>query len=229
MDAVKVTVNDDVCIATLDDGKANALSPDVIAALNAALDRAEKEARAVVLLGRPGRFSAGFDLNVMRRGADAARDLVLAGAHFGLRLLELPLPVVAGCTGHAVAMGALLLLCSDRRIGADGDFRIGLNEVGIGMTLPRFGVELARDRLCPRSVTPATLLAHMFSPEEAQSAGFLDELCAASDVEDRVLEEGRRLRDLSGPAFAGTKRRLRERVVARIRDSLERDMRELLG
>src|SRR5579862_730602 len=141
---------DGIAVITMDDGKANALSPAVIQALHTSLDRAEREAAAVLLTGRARRLSGGFDLSVMTSSVDAMRALVTAGADLLLRVYLFPRPVVVACNGHALAMGALLLLAADYRVGAAGDFKIGLNEVSIQMPLPLFGMELARARLSKR-------------------------------------------------------------------------------
>ncbi len=175
-----------------DDGKANAVSPAAIDELHAALDRAEKEAGAVALIGRPGRFSAGFDLASMRAGPAESRALVKAGALLLARMCEAPLPIVAGCTGHALAMGGLLLLASDSRIGAAGDFKLGLNEVAIRLTLPLFAVELARDRLSRRHLQRATAFAELYTPEAAVDAGYLDRVVAPAALEAETLAEAAR-------------------------------------
>ena len=110
-EAVSYERSGDVAVVTIDDGKANALSPDRMREIHGALDRAEKDGAAVLLVGRPGRFSAGFDLGVMTKGgADAARAMVQQGAELAVRIARHPAPVVIGCTGHALAMGAVLLL-----------------------------------------------------------------------------------------------------------------------
>src|SRR5579862_8984884 len=103
---------DGIAVITMDDGKANALSPAVIQALHTSLDRAEREAAAVLLTGRARRLSGGFDLSVMTSSVDAMRALVTAGADLLLRVYLFPRPVVVACNGHALAMGALLLLAA---------------------------------------------------------------------------------------------------------------------
>lgn len=218
-----------VAVVRIDDGKANALSPGVIAAIDQALDRAEKEAKALLLLGRPGRFSAGFDLSVMRGGADAAASLVRFGAELAVRLYEFPCPVVIGCTGHALAMGAILLLAADARIGARGDYKIGLNEVAIGMTLPVFGVEFARERLSKRHLQRAAAQAEIYTPEAAVDAGFLDRVTDLDSVPDDALATAERLAALHQPAHRATKLRLRGVAIARIRASLDEDVKGPAG
>lgn len=227
MDKVTYEFADGVAMIRLDDGKANALSPETIAAINAALDRAESEAHSVALVGRDKRLSAGFDLSVMTGGADAMQRLVISGCHLMLRLYTLPLPVVVGCTGHALAAGAILLLASDYRVGAAGDFKIGLNEVAIQLTLPTFGVELARDRLSKRHLTQAITQARIYDPAAAVEAGYLDEVVASGDVVASAVNHARRLGALPRSAFHNTKLKERGATVASIRATLEEDIAKL--
>ena len=226
-DAVRYELREGIAFVGLDDGKVNALSHAVLDALAAALDRAEADARAVVLAGRPDRFSAGFDLAVMRAGPDAVRSLVTRGAEVAMRLYGFPRPVVAACTGHAIAMGAFLLLVADVRLGMHGDFKIGLNEVANGMTVPAFGVELARDRLSKRHFVRATLGAEIYSPVDAVDAGFLDRVTAPERLLPEAGAEAARFGALDRGAYARTKRRLHGASIARIEGSLAEDMRRL--
>jgi enoyl-CoA hydratase len=212
----------------MDDGKANALSESMIDALLAALDRAEAEASAVVLAGRADRFCAGFDLRVMMSGPDAARALLRRGSELLLRLYAAEVPLVIACTGHALAGGALVVLTGDVRIAAAGAYRIGLNEVAIGLPVPVLAMELARDRLHPAALTRATLLAHIHTPEEALAAGYVDELAAPDQVLPRALAEAARLAALGRVPFRATKQRLRGRTIAHIRDTLDADLAALL-
>jgi enoyl-CoA hydratase len=224
--AVSCVIDDDgIARITIDDGKANAISHAVLADVNQALDRAQAGARAVVLSGRPGRFSAGFDLSVMQEGPESARELVRGGAELALRFYELPLPVVMACTGHALAMGAILLLAGDVRVGADGDFKIGMNEVAIGMHVPVFAVELARDRLTRRQFTPAVSHATIYSPAGAAGAGYLDEVVAPDALEGVALDRARDLADrLNAVAFATTRVNARQATATYIRETLVEDL-----
>jgi len=227
--SVRDELRGELALIRIDDGKANALSPALFEALHGALDRAEKEAKAVVLVGRPGRFSAGFDLSVLGKGGDSAVALITSGAEFALRLYEFPLPVVAACSGHALAMGALVLLAADVRIGAEGAFKIGLNEVAIGMTLPIFGVEFARARLSKRHFSRAVANAEIYAPAGAVDAGFLDRVVAPESLEDEAIAEATKLAALHGRAHHYTKLRVRGDTLARIRASLAADVRKLMG
>ena len=212
----------------LDDGKANALSPALLDALNRELDRAEKDASAVVLVGREGRFCAGFDLSVMRGGADAARSLVGSGAELCMRLFEFPKPVVAAVTGHALAAGILVVAVCDYRVGARGSFKLGLNEVAIGMTLPHFGREIARERLSKRHFDRAVVHAELYAPDAAVDAGYLDVAVEPDAVVATATEHALRLSKLDPGAFAHTKRALHADAIARIRERLQRDLGEAL-
>ena len=226
-DKVRYEIRNEIAIITMDDGKANALSHEVIDALHTCLDRAEREARAVLLTGREKRLSGGFDLSVMISSPEAARDLVTAGAELMLRLYTFPRPVVVACTGHALAAGAILLLVADARIGAEGEFKIGLNEVAIQMTLPIFALELARDRLSKRHFTAAVTQARIFDPRQAKDAGYLDATAAPEALLETALDCVRRLAVLPDPAFRATKQRERAATVRHIRETLAADIAQL--
>jgi enoyl-CoA hydratase len=218
-----------VALVTMDDGKANALSHDMVDALNQALTRAEEESQAVLLTGRPGRLCAGFDLSVMSAGRQMALELVTKGGNLLMRMFGYPRPLVLACTGHAMAAGALLLLASDLRIGARGDFKIALNEVSIGMSLPVFGVELARARLSKRHFTCAVLQSRVFDPEAACDAGYLDEIETPEKLLESALERATALSELKSPAFSSTKDRERGSIIAAVRENLEGDIAQMAG
>lgn len=216
-------------IIRMDDGKANALSHAGMDALSRALARAESEAAALVLAGRTGRFCAGFDLSVMQSGPENATALVRHGLELLLELYGATIPVVIACTGHAVAAGALLVLVGDLRIGASGAFKIGLNETSIGLPLPVLALELARDRLAPGELVRATLMGQLYGPDEAVRAGYLDAVAAPEDLLAEAARAAAKLGALSGPSFVSTKARLRRRVIAYARETLDADMATLLG
>jgi enoyl-CoA hydratase len=221
---------DGVAVVTMDDGKANAISPAVLDSLGLALDQAEADsARALVLAGRPGKFSAGFDLATMTSGVEPMRALVDAGCRFMMRLYGLGIPTVAACTGHALAAGALVLLSCDHRVSGDGPAKIGLNEVAIGMGLPIFAVELARARLASNEFEPATMQARIYDPAGALAAGYLDRVVPDADVVDEAIGDARRLGGLRTGAYALTKTRSRERTIAHILDTLTDDIAGLTG
>ena len=213
---VKFLLSKEIAILNIDDGKANALSHEVIEALNDALNDAVDQAKAVVIAGRPGMLSAGFDLKVMQSGPEAMRNLVTAGADFLLRLCTFPKPVVVACTGHAMAAGALLLLATE--------FKIGLPEVSIGMPLPIFGVELARTRLAAPFLERATAQAEVFSPEMALQVGYLDRLTTPETLMDEATAQAERLAKLGAFAFEKTRKTLRGASIQHIRETLKADI-----
>lgn len=210
----------DVALLRLDDGKANAVSHAFVDAVHEGLDRSEKEAKAVVIAGRAGVFSAGFDLKEFEKGEEATLALVDKGAHMLLRIFSHPQPVVVACSGHAIAAGAFMLLAADTRIGAQGAFKIGLNETAIGMSLPVFGLELAKSRLSKRAQTAAVIQATLYDPEEAQKVGFLDELVSPEGVVDTALQRARALAEYPGQAYAANKLGIRAEAIDAIRRSL---------
>lgn len=220
-------IRDGVALLGMDDGKANALSHEMIDAILTALDRAEAEAKAVLLVGRPGKFCAGFDLGTMLSGVDAARDLVRRGAEMYLKIYELSLPMVMACTGHAVAGGAVMLMAGDTRIGVEGPFRIGLNEITIGMPLPVFVQELAKDRFDPRHRVRATLHGTLYSPADAIEVGYLDEVVAPDSLLDHAFGRTAALTELPTEPYATTKRRMRAALVDHVRATLDEDMARL--
>lgn len=222
---VTVRPEGDVSVITIDDGKANALTFGVIEAVSSALADAGRDARAAVVVGRPGRFSAGFDLKVMTGDVAEARELLGRGAELGIQIFSSPVPVVLGITGHALAMGGILSTCADHRVGARGDYKLGLNEVAIGMPVPVFGVELCRDRLAPRWFTRCVQHAHLCTPEEAVDAGFLDELTELDAVADRALEVASHLAATVYPGpFRLTRTNCRGELAARLAASLAADL-----
>ena len=201
----------------MDDGKANAMAPEMSAALNDALDRAANDAKVVVIRGRVGIFCGGFDLKIIR-GTD--EDLKVRMRTSGMTLLKRlylsPQPIIIAVTGHAVAMGALLVLAGDARIGLSGDFSIGLNETSIGLPLPITGLEIARDRLIPAIFQRATINSELFVPEKAVEAGYLDQVVASEAFHSALELASESLANLDHNAFAETKRRVRQPTLDRI-------------
>ncbi|MCA9607191.1 MAG: crotonase/enoyl-CoA hydratase family protein [Myxococcales bacterium] len=226
-DQVRFELDGDVAVITMDDGKANALTFSMIADVDAAFDRAAKEAKAIVLTGREGKLCAGFDLKTLMGGGEPARDLFVAGGELFLKIYEHPLPVVVAATGHAIAGGVLLLAVGDVRIGADGPFKIGLNEVAIGVPLPVFAHEIAKARLDPRRLDRATMRATVFTPEEAAEVGWLERVVSAAELRDAAMAEAKALAALPAKPYAITKQSMRRELVAKIRAATEADLAEI--
>lgn len=223
-DLVECKLQSNYTLITMDDGKANALGFDMLAQLGAALDRAEQVGKVVIIAGRPGKFSAGFDLSVMSQGGDGMLRLLRSGAELSRRLLNFPSPVVLAVSGHALAMGALLLLSADYRVGVHGTFKIGLNEVAIGMTLPYFGVELARARLATTHLGPAVDLARIYDAAAAVEAGYLDEVVSEEDLLARAEELAGQFSVLNMEAHRQTKARTREHLNVALQAAIDKEL-----
>jgi enoyl-CoA hydratase/carnithine racemase len=212
-------VADGIATLAMDDGKANALSAAMLAELSAGFDRAEADGAIVLLTGRERTFSGGFDLRTEPDGWPA---MVAAGARLAERILAFPQPVVVACNGNAIAMGGFLLLAADVRIGVAGDLRIGLNEVAIGLSVPRFGIALARHRLARPHADRCLVTGALLDPDEACVAGFLDRVVAAERLREEALGAARALAAVDRAAHAATKRNVRADALAGVRDGIER-------
>ena len=213
-----------VAVITMDGGKANALGHDLLGALLAALDEVDASgADAVVIVGRPGRFSAGFDLSVMKAGGNGPKEMLAAGVDVFLRIYQFPRPVVVACTGHAIAAGAIILMSSDLRVGTAGEFKIGMPELTIGMPLPFFATELMRDRLSKRHVARATL-GQMYDPETAIDAGYLDEVVNAEDLLDTAVAHARVAGGVGRGAMKRTRITTRGVIADAVRSGLAEDL-----
>lgn len=206
-------LEDGIATLTLSNGKVNAISPDVIAAFNAALDQAVTDRAVVIITGTPGILSGGYDLKVMTAGPKEAVALVTAGSTLARRLLSHPFPVIVACPGHAVAKGAFLLLSADYRIGVDGPFSIGLNEVQIGMTMHHAGIEIARDRLGKAAFNRSVINGEMFNPQGAVVAGFLDVVVSAEELQGAALAAARQLKKINMNAHKNTKLKVRKALL----------------
>lgn len=223
------TLEGTTAIVRMDDGKANALSEPMIESLISSLERAEKEASAMILTGRADRFCAGFDLRVMMASPDAAKALLRKGSDLLMKLYGAKLPLVIASTGHALAGGALVLLTGDLRIGLEGSYRIGLNEVQIGLPVPVLAMELARDRITGTELARATLMAKIYAPEEAAKVGYLDFIAhSPEELLTRAKEEATRLGTLARPAYQATKERLRKKTIDYILATLDDDMKNIM-
>jgi enoyl-CoA hydratase len=216
--------DDRIARITLDDGKVNALSIPMLHELHAALDQAEADSAIVVLGGREGYLSAGFDLGVFRDEPECLPEMLRLGATLCERLLGFPTPVLVASSGHAIAAGSFLLLSADARIGVEGPFKIGLNEVRIGLTMPLFVIELARHRLAPAHFDRAVISAAMYEPAGAVTAGFLDLAVRAGDFDEAVAAGAAELAGLNPEAHAATKLRARARALMALREAIETEL-----
>ncbi len=217
-DLVSYELEDGIATLTLNNGKVNALSPAVFDALNAAFDRAEQDRAVVILTGQPGILSGGYDLKVMTAGPEHAIALVTTGSTFTRRMLAHPFPIIVACPGHAIAKGAFLLLSADYRIGVEGAFNIGLNEVQIGMTMHHSGIEVARDRLTKPAFQRSVINGEIFNPPAALDAGFFDRIVPAGELMDVARATAAQLKKINMTAHKNTKLKARKSLL----DTLDR-------
>jgi enoyl-CoA hydratase len=214
-----------IATITMDDGKVNAFSIPMLEAVHAAFDQAERDGTIVVLTGREGYFSAGFDLKVFGGGdVQQVIEMLTLGATLAERILGFATPVITACPGHTVAAGAFMALAADMRIGIDGPYRIGLNEVKIGLTVPWFVIELARQRLQPPHFSRAVVSATMYGPAEAITAGFLDQVVPADELRAASLAAAATLAELNPQAHTATKLRARGDSLKAIRAAIETEL-----
>ena len=217
-------LSESIATITMDDGKANAMSSKMLAAIASSLDQAERDEATVVIAGREGMFSAGFDLSVFTQGSTAVYEMLKAGGELVERVLTFPRPVVVACTGHCIAMGAFLTMSADQRIGAQGKFKVMTNEVAIGMTVPWFGIEVSRLRLSPSYFNRAMITAESFSPEQAVDAGFLDRIVPATDVLKEARGVALAASKLNMQAHAATKLRVRQNALSALREGTKQEL-----
>jgi enoyl-CoA hydratase len=220
---------DAIATITLDDGKVNVMSLAMQEAIHVGLDRAEADGVPVVVRGRDGVFSAGFDLNVLRGGGTDGLAMVKGGFELAARLLAFPLPVVMACTGHAIAMGTFLLFSGDYRIGVSGPYKLTANEVAIGLTMPHAAIAILGHRLTPAALPRAILLAEPFSPADAVAVGYLDKVVDAADLVAEARQVAVASAGLDLTAHAATKARFRAPVLDAVRAGIVADEAELVG
>jgi enoyl-CoA hydratase len=225
-DPIEVSREQGFTTLTLQNGKANALNHEVFDALNGALDQAEIEQQVVVITGTPGILSGGYDLKVMQKSTQEAAALVEKGSRFARRLLAFPTPVIVACPGHAIAKAAFLLCAVDYRIGVEGAFKIGLNEVAIGMSIHHVGIELARSRLNSSHFIRSVNCAEMYAPDEALRAGFFDKIVSPDQFEQSVRQLAQAICKLDKQAHLKTKLKAREDLIAIIDAAIEKDIEE---
>ncbi len=228
MTVVNVELNDNIATIALANGKVNAISHQVIKELNDALDLAEENQAVVILTGQAGMFSGGFDLNTMNAGAKEAVALVQEGSKLSRRMLSFPYPIIAACSGHAIAKGAFLLLCCDYRIGSLGNFKIGLNEVAIGMTMHQAGIEMARSRLPTNYFNRSVINAEIFDVNSAISAGFLDLAVEAEQLLTTAHTVANQMKQLDMKAHHGTKLKARAQALIDLDNAIEQDSKMVL-
>ena len=214
-------LTNNVATVTIDDGKANVVGIDFLDKINACLDRAEQEqVGAVIIKGREGMFSGGFDLGEFKKGPEQGMAMVARGFELLVRLYSFPLPLVAACTGHGIAMGAFIIMACDSRVGTRGDFKMSLPETAIGMELPPILVELTASRISRRHMTRVALQSEVYAPDDAVDAGFVDEVVEPGELDTRTMAIAERLAGLPQAQYAANKLSVRARTLEAMKDSI---------
>ncbi|MGY0408537.1 MAG: crotonase/enoyl-CoA hydratase family protein [Polaribacter sp.] len=211
-------------IITINNGKANAISHEVIEGLNLGLDKAEQENKVVILTGQNGVFSAGFDLKIMTKSPESAKELVTKGSKLSLRMLSFLQPIIVACSGHAIAKGAFLLLSSDYRIGVNGDFKIGLNEVQIGMTMHHAGIAIAKARLSEVYLNRSVNNSEIYNPKQAINAGFLDVIVPENKLLPTAIKVAEMFAKLNKKAHSETKLKVRKQHLQNLEKAIKLDL-----
>ena len=221
---VTTTINDGVAVIAMDDGKANALSSAMFVELNAAFDAAEKENAIVIFTGRDGMMSGGFDLKEIGTGPQDALELTSKGSKLARRIMAFPRPVIMAAPGHTIAMGAFLALACDYSMIKEGDYKVGLNETLIGMTMHNFGIEMGRYHLANNYFNRCVINGEIFSPKGAMHAGFFDRIVPAEQWPMAIPMAGQMFGQLNAKAFRETKLRSRKEIFAILDQAIEDDL-----
>ena len=224
---VRYESSNGIATITLQNGKVNALSTPLFAELNAAFDKAEENGEVVILTSGLRMLSGGFDLKEMKAGGpDAIKGLVSTGSRFTIRMLNFPLPIIVAVPGHAVAKGAFIAMCADYAIGVEGNFKIGLNETAIGMTMHNVGIQLAVACLDKRYVHRSVFNAEMYGPITAIDAGFLDLIVQEENLKSTTKTIAEDFTKLDLKAFGITKQRARKKLIAELEAAVEQDLKD---
>ncbi len=213
-------IDGEIAKITLDNGKANAISFDAATELMDALDKAKEEAKAVLICGSPGIFSAGFDLKVLAQGMDVAQKMLAQGMLMTEKIYSHPQPVITACEGHSVGMGVFIMLAADYRVGAKGEFAIRLPETAINMYFTKILKVIAKTHIDPIHHARAIIQSRPYSPEEAAKIGMLDEVVDADKVVEQAMVRAKELCELPSEQYATNKLYIREEEITVIRESL---------
>ena len=218
-----LTNDENVSIITLDDGKVNVFSPTMIEEVSNLLDKVPTDKGSLLIVGREGIFSAGFDLKVLMSGdAEKAVGMLRSGFEMLSRIFSFPRPIVAACSGHAIALGAFLLCSCDYRVGIKGKFQIGANEVRNNMMVPTPILELAKFKLAKNYKQRALLNGEMYSIEDAVAPGYLDEVVEPDKLIETAKAKAKDLATLGHPFYHQTKQLDQEQVIKKINSGIEK-------
>ena len=213
---------ENISVITLDDGKANVFSTKMSIDINECLDEVSKEDGCIILTGREGMFSAGFDLKTLQGGdMDQIQEMTTTGFKLLSRIFSFPRPVIAACSGHGIALGTFLLCCCDYRIGIKGDFMLGANEMRTNMVIPPPILELIKFRVAQSHKYRAVLGAEMYTFENAKEAGLIDEVVDSNILMETAFNKAKDLATMGHPSYSMTKELYIAEPLKKINDGID--------
>ena len=213
---------ENISVITLDDGKANVFSTKMSTDINECSDEVSKEDGCIVLTGREGMFSAGFDLKTLQGGdMDQIQEMTTTGFKLLSRIFSFPRPVIAACSGHGIALGTFLLCCCDYRIGIKGDFRLGANEMKTNMVIPPPILELIKFRVAQSHKYRAVLGAEMYTFQNAKEAGLIDEVVDSNILMETAFNKAKDLATMGHPSYSMTKELYIAEPLKKINDGID--------
>ena len=220
---VTLSQESDISIIKLDDGKANAFSHDMLSQVNELLTKVPRDSGALVITGREGLFSGGFDLKTLATGdMDKITKMVQLGYRLLLDLYSFDRPIIAAVSGHAIALGLFVTCSADYRIAIDGQYVCQANEVRNNMDIPTQIMEILKARVNKNYFYPAVFHSDTYSVQDSIAVGFIDEVVPEADFMNRVMEKAKELASLPHPFYANTKKSAQEDVRKKISDAINK-------
>ena len=222
-DIVTLNINEKVAEITMDDRKANVLSHSMFDQLNETFDIAEKEKAIIILKGRDGLFSGGFDLKTMATGdMEKITKMVQMGYRLLLELYAFDRPIIAAVSGHSIALGLFVTCSADYRIAIDGEYICQANEVRNNMDIPTPIMEILKARVNKNYFYPAVYHSDAYSMKDSIGVGFIDEVVPETEFMNRVMEKAKELASLPHPFYANTKKSAQEDVRKKISNAIDK-------
>jgi enoyl-CoA hydratase len=227
MTKINYEIENGIAVIKMDDGKANAMDNVFFEEFSKSLDHVEtNNAKVLIFAGRPGFFSGGLDLKLV--SILQPKELSTFYETFALtmlRVFSLPIPTIAACTGHAIAGGAMLSFACDRRFIIDGNYKIQINEVLIGVPLPSFMLLIGGSAIPQQWQNETLLHGKAYNPKEIVARNMFDAVVKeGDDVVDYAKSEAEKLLALNLPAYAITKKRMRSSRVEEVKILLKDEL-----
>ena len=213
----------DISIIKLDDGKANAFSYDMLTQVNELLSMVPRDSGALVITGREGLFSGGFDLKTLATGdMEKITKMVQLGYHLLLELYSFDRPIIAAVSGHSIALGLFVTCSADYRIAIDGEYVCQANEVRNNMDIPIQIMEILKARVNKNYFYPAVFHSDAYTVQDSIAVGFIDEVVPQAEFMDRVMDKAKELATLPHPFYAKTKESAQADVRQKILDGIKK-------